>query len=107
MSKESHQAHRYGAPKASSWMIKYQDGDITSNDLLLHFVRSLPNVEPVGSMRRLGNKFGGNAQHFVYHTVLQSGPDSKAYWHGTTYHCLPDILARGMKNPFDHTPSFQ
>ncbi len=107
MAEITHRAHRYVAPKACGYMVKYQDGTIAANDLLLDFISSLPNLESVGEYRLLGNKFGGFAQHFKFKTTLERTPTGTDFWHGTTFQCLPDILRDGLRNPYDMSRTFQ
>ncbi len=103
----THQAHRYGAPKAYPYMVKYADGSVDASDLLMAFVGSMPNLEPEGLVRLMGKKNGTLGQHFVFQTTLPCPADAVNYWHGTTYHCLRDILTVGLKNPYDMTRTFQ
>ncbi len=65
----THMAHRYGAPKACPYMVKYADGSIDSADLLMSFLGSLPNLEVEGLVRLMRNKHGALAQHFVFQTT--------------------------------------
>ncbi len=103
----THMAHRYGAPKACPYMGKYADGSIDSADLLMNFIGSLPNLETESLARLMRNKHGTLAQHFIFQTTATCAPDAVNDWHGTTYHCLRDILSAGLKNPYDMTRTFQ
>ena len=88
-------------------MVKYPTGNVEADDLLLSYAASLQNLETTGARRFLRNRHGRRAEHIVFRTTLPHTGDVNLFWHGTTFHCLPDILADGLKNPFDKTNTFQ
>ena len=51
------------------------------------------------------NKHGCAAEHIIFRTTQRfkdgAGEPVGHYWHGTTFHCLHDILTVGMQDPWD------
>ena len=96
-----HVAHRWAAPKASKTMVKWQQGNVSTPDMLMRFVASLPNLSRTGHKHVYRAPSGHWVEHIVFDTCMPTAPWSASYWHGTTFHCLADILRHGLKNPFD------
>ncbi len=107
MADVTHKAHRYAAGKAYLSMVKYQDGNIETADMLLRFIGCLSNLQPTGQVRVMLNKFGGLAQQFKFKTTFQCDSAGSDFWHGTTFQCPPDIVRQGLKNPYDLMRTFQ
>jgi len=102
-----HQAHRYRASKAMSWMTKNADGDVVNPDLLLSWVATLPNLQETGVRRLLRNKHGAIAEHYIFKTKNGCPPESVSRWHGTCPHCVHAILQSGLANPYDTSRQYQ